>query len=231
MADPRGYQAGTRAGLMVLSQGTCYWPNCKIPVFIYVDKSPVINVYFAHIRAARPNGPRYVPNMTDEQRRDISNLILLCKGHHEAVDGDEKKYPISVLEGWKNSREQYGKSAISGLTGLTEEKLKLMIVQAVESSEKRIAAAIERLDEIDGEAAALLVELKRNSEIQRLQRPVLDPDSVSLLYSIVRPLSESLNMDTVGLLRESAAKIENLPSVVDQLNSVLHQLQRQQWGN
>lgn len=226
MSDPRGYQAGTRAGLMVLSQGTCYWPNCKIPVFIYVDKKPVINVYFAHIRAAKNNGPRYVSNMTDDQRRDISNLILLCKGHHEAVDSDEKKYPIATLQQWKSSREHHGKSAIAGLNGLTEDRLKSMIVDAVEASEKKIDKALSHLATIDKEAATLLSELKRNSEIQRLQRPVIDPDSVSLLYSITKPLHEALNPDTIHQLYGSAVKLENIPSMIEQLNVILQDMRR-----
>lgn len=42
----------------------------------------------AHITAASPNGPRYDPKMTPQDRRDISNGIWLCQDCAKIVDDD-----------------------------------------------------------------------------------------------------------------------------------------------
>jgi hypothetical protein len=60
----------------------------------------------AHIRGARPGSARYDPNMTDEQRRDISNGIWLCVGCATAIDKDEKRFPPKGLYIWKAIHEE-----------------------------------------------------------------------------------------------------------------------------
>jgi len=61
-----------------------------------------------HIRAASPAGPRYDPSMTDDDRRHIDNLILLCDECHNIIDNkaNEHLYPVALLREWKRSHEQ-----------------------------------------------------------------------------------------------------------------------------
>jgi len=42
-----------------------------------------------HIEAASQNGPRYNPNMSDEERRHFDNLILLCDECHSIIDNKD----------------------------------------------------------------------------------------------------------------------------------------------
>src|SRR5436309_2288498 len=108
MPGPRAYNRATIFTLATLGQGTCYWPEppCKVPAIVHIQGEPVINLQIAHIRAAEPNGPRYVPAMSDDERRSWRNLILLCTPHHNMIDKIKPDdYPVEKLEQWKSGRE------------------------------------------------------------------------------------------------------------------------------
>jgi len=62
----------------------------------------------AHIEGAA-NGAgakRFNPNMTPEQRRDISNGIWLCRNCHGVIDKDLGGYPKEELHRLKNIAER-----------------------------------------------------------------------------------------------------------------------------
>lgn len=59
----------------------------------------------AHIRSAREGQARYDPNMTDEERRDISNGIWLCRKCARYIDLDEERFPVVLLNSWKQEHE------------------------------------------------------------------------------------------------------------------------------
>jgi hypothetical protein len=69
-----------------------------------------------HIEAASQNGPRYNPNMSDDERRHFDNLILLCDECHSIIDNkdNESEYPVELLKEWKRNHE--GKRQYSILT-------------------------------------------------------------------------------------------------------------------
>ncbi|MUL33939.1 hypothetical protein [Priestia megaterium] len=75
-----------------------------------LDISDYINVgEAAHIRAASEKGPRYDPNMTDEQRKNITNGIWLCQQCHKVVDdkklSEDKAITVDTLLYWKEKAE------------------------------------------------------------------------------------------------------------------------------
>lgn len=132
-AGPRDYSAGTRGGLVLLSQGTCYFPGCTTRTIEFINGEPFINCQIAHVRDAKP-GNRYVADMTDDERRSFANLVLLCKPHHTLVDKTHpERYSIEDLEQWKADREGAAMGSLQGLNGLTEEGLEEMIRRAVAS--------------------------------------------------------------------------------------------------
>lgn len=51
----------------------------------------------AHIAGERSGAARYVSSMTDEERNDPDNLMLLCRKHHKIVDDNEKIYTREKL--------------------------------------------------------------------------------------------------------------------------------------
>jgi hypothetical protein len=59
----------------------------------------------AHITAAAPQGPRRDPNLSVEERRDAANGIWLCEICGKMVDADRSRYPISLLQDWKEIAE------------------------------------------------------------------------------------------------------------------------------
>jgi len=59
-----------------------------------------------HIEAAEKKGARFNPQMTNEARRSIGNLILLCRNHHVIVDRDQKEYTVSKLKKIKKAHEK-----------------------------------------------------------------------------------------------------------------------------
>ena len=59
----------------------------------------------AHICAASKGGPRYVENMTQAERRHITNGIWLCSDHAALIDRDKATYTIDVLRAMKREHE------------------------------------------------------------------------------------------------------------------------------
>lgn len=81
--------------VLALSGNQCAFPDCKNPLII--DGAFVGEL--AHIYAAEEGGPRYSSDMSDEDRRDFSNLMYLCGYHHTIVDKREllNKYPAEWM--------------------------------------------------------------------------------------------------------------------------------------
>ncbi|MCX5693884.1 MAG: hypothetical protein NT014_01925 [Candidatus Omnitrophica bacterium] len=92
--------------LHTLSGNQCAAPDCTRPL-IAKDGETIISK-IAHIEAASEKGPRYNPNMTDDERRHFNNLILLCDEHHSIIDNmeNESKYSVSMLKEWKRNHER-----------------------------------------------------------------------------------------------------------------------------
>lgn len=88
--------------LFARSRNLCAFPGCSQEL---VTDTGNLVVDICHIEAAEPNGQRYNPRQTDEERRSTSNLILLCPTHHR-VTNDEALYPASKLVEMKQNHEQ-----------------------------------------------------------------------------------------------------------------------------
>ncbi len=148
MPGPRDYTAGTRAGLFAWAHGTCYFPGCKKPVVDVLEGIPVIEVDIVHIRGAKAGSARYDASMTDDERRAVGNLMLMCRGHHTIIDDHEDDYPVPLLHEWKATREsQTGIAAALAATGVDEVGLADLILSVI-----RDMGSIRRV-EVDLEAA------------------------------------------------------------------------------
>jgi HNH endonuclease len=139
MPGPRDYARSTIFSLATLGEGKCYWPKppCNAPVTVIINGGPVTNLQIAHIRAAKSNGPRYVPDMSDDERRSWKNLILLCTPHHTMIDKlKPDDYSIEDLEKWKSDRETGGLARLKGLSDLTEDRLQEMLAYSIKEAQK-----------------------------------------------------------------------------------------------
>jgi hypothetical protein len=81
----------------------CSNPKCKkLTSGPQVDPTKALNIgVAAHITAASPNGPRFDPNCTAEERKSANNGIWLCQNCAKLVDNDTQRYPADLLREWK----------------------------------------------------------------------------------------------------------------------------------
>jgi hypothetical protein len=115
-----GYSMLTIKKLFGLSMNQCAFPGCETK--LVKPEWPGALGEICHICAASPKGPRYVANMTDEERYDYPNLILMCPTHHTWIDRLELDiYTIDALQEMKAKVEQ---SAMQGEKAMLEDLTK-----------------------------------------------------------------------------------------------------------
>ncbi len=101
MAGARNYTESTIKRLFALSGNQCSFPGCGKEL---VNDKHAKNSNICHIEAASKGGERYNPDMTDKQRADYPNLILLCVDHHDETN-DVDKYSVKALKEMKSTHE------------------------------------------------------------------------------------------------------------------------------
>lgn len=97
----RNYTPQTLKQLYGLSGNQCAFPGCTKQL---VNKQNALDSNICHIEAAKEDGQRFNALMSDEQRADYPNLILLCVQHHDETN-DVKKYTVDVLREMKSNHE------------------------------------------------------------------------------------------------------------------------------
>jgi len=90
--------------LFALSRNQCAFPGCSS---LLTDLSSDRTIgEICHIKAQRPNAPRYDPNQGDSDRHAFENLILLCPNHHNLIDSDVDFYTVERLKQIKSEHER-----------------------------------------------------------------------------------------------------------------------------
>jgi hypothetical protein len=92
----------------------CSNPECQAPTSgpcRQLDKS-ITTGDAAHITAASPNGPRFDPSLTSEERRTYDNGIWLCVTHARVVDHDEAGHSVELLRNWKTHAEAHARERL-----------------------------------------------------------------------------------------------------------------------
>lgn len=89
--------------LFGLSKNRCARPECNATLVINNNK---VNLgRMCHIQGENPTSARYDPLMSDEERRDISNIIILCNNCHTIIDSDIDSYSVEFLKKMKDEHE------------------------------------------------------------------------------------------------------------------------------
>jgi hypothetical protein len=88
--------------LFLKSGNLCAFPNCPS---LMMDEKGVFIGQLCHIEAAEPGGERFRPDMTNEQRRSVGNLMLMCYPHHQ-VTNNVSEYPVPRMKKMKAEHEQ-----------------------------------------------------------------------------------------------------------------------------
>lgn len=107
------FSAKTKGYLALRANHSC--SICSVSTSGPSDESPekAVNIGVAsHICAASPGGPRYDPNMTPEERVNITNAIWLCQTHGAAIDRDVLRYSRDELHRIKDVHERGARTKI-----------------------------------------------------------------------------------------------------------------------
>ena len=106
-----GVSQTTKLQLALLSGNCC--ALCGTSLTLDPDaKNQAIIGEVAHIAGARTGSARYDPNMTDEERHHLDNLIYLCPNDHALIDKQAEKYPVEKLRQIKQEHERKVREAI-----------------------------------------------------------------------------------------------------------------------
>lgn len=103
MAKARDYSDRDKKKLYALSGNECANPICHTKL-VNPDENAKDD-QICHIEAASPDGPRYNPTQTDDERRSFDNLILLCHKCHDMIDNNPDIYTVEILKQWKREHE------------------------------------------------------------------------------------------------------------------------------
>ena len=93
--------SSTKRTLYLLSGNECAFPACKQ---LMIDQYNHYIGEICHIEAALPEGQRFNPQQTNEERRHISNLVLMCPTHHSVTD-NVVEYPVLRMQQIKYDHE------------------------------------------------------------------------------------------------------------------------------
>jgi len=223
MPGPRNYTRSTIAALAHYSGGLCYCPGCPEPVLRKVDGKLHLIVQIAHIRGAYPGSCRHDATMTDDQRRDLPNLLLLCGPHHQQADSKEreKTFTREVLERWKAQRESDPETALQRLREVTPTALREIVSDGLREHDTRLLSAIERLEASDGEAADLMRGLvdELTEAYSRMRQGL--PAEIMEMFAIA-----VTRMPPAGMLEEFAMSIHRLDRLKGTLNGFIEAADR-----
>jgi hypothetical protein len=82
----------------------------------------------AHIEGENPGAARYNASMTDEERNNYQNRILLCPTHHTIIDKDENEYTVEKLKQVKKDHEKWVEDSLrSQLPEITFAELEVIL--------------------------------------------------------------------------------------------------------
>jgi hypothetical protein len=87
--------------LFLKSGNQCAFPGCSR---LMMDSEGNFVGQICHIEAAETGGERFNPSMTNEARRSIKNLMLMCYEHH-VVTNNVAKYSAAALRKLKKEHE------------------------------------------------------------------------------------------------------------------------------
>jgi hypothetical protein len=241
MVDPSYFSKPVVAALTQVSGGRCYWPEpeCPVPVTVDIDGDMVLNVEIAHIRGAHKNGPRYVPEMTDEERRRFGNLIFMCPSHHRVIDVLRvKEFSIEKLQDWKEQGEGQSYGVLKLLPGIDEDQLQAALTKALAEHAKELKEQVDKLDSaiarlaaIDQDAASLLrgrmqtankmIDAGRKLSIAADQLRYMQDTSLFLLTAAQLLETNAAWHDTTDRLVNAAQMLSNTTASQDAAVSIL----------
>lgn len=97
--------------LFLKSGNLCAFPSCH---HLIMDADGSFVGQICHIEAAEKDGERFNPAQTNEQRRSLENLVLLCYDHHIKTN-DVDAFPVGRMQQIKADHEKKVNDFVSHL--------------------------------------------------------------------------------------------------------------------
>jgi len=152
----------------------CSNPDCRAPTSgprLESDKA-VVAGDAAHITAASPNGPRYDPSLTSEERRHHSNGIWLCVRDARIVDQDKSRYTVELLHRWKAEAEEDAKRRLA-----RPQDLRISASSEVMEFSRHVKSLIAALETYNENSIMLgieehIIQMTRNAELIGIPAPI-----------------------------------------------------------
>jgi hypothetical protein len=123
--------------LFLKSGNQCAFPGCSR---LMMNEDGDFVGQICHIEAAETGGERFNPKMTNEARRSIKNLMLMCHEHH-VVTNNVAKYPAAALQKMKKEHEAKFTSVEKKMLKAIEDQTKA-ITPGASASLAKIAATL-----------------------------------------------------------------------------------------
>lgn len=208
--------------LWAASGNQCGFPGCEEDV-VDIGQEIVVGE-ICHIRAQSPGGPRYDPDLNDDEVDAYSNLILLCPTHHTYIDKNPEEYSIEELKGWKAEQEEQASHAaelpdeLLTELQLTDSKLETEVEVSISNAKDRYTPELH----VDTSASDIFEPLGRtHSFVENVEGRLnnLD-DEASRLFTdnYINILKES-DEDAYLNLREAVGEVPDLLEDIEQVTA------------
>jgi hypothetical protein len=211
------------AALWTVSNGRCYAPDCVMPVVLEVRPGVYQkNSQVAHIYGVRPGTPRYRPDMPARERDSFANLLLLCTGHHEEVDGKDGEglYPPETLREWKARHEGAAGLVLKNLAIPSTDALMRKLTEIAEPPLERLEAITTRLEETGTVTSETVADLRQVIGRLSMAGPS-DARTAARLSYAAEMLGTAALMKAAGQLAHAA---DVLPGTVSRLERAAGQV-------
>lgn len=132
--------------LFAHSGNRCAFDSCDHPL---IDGWGNFVGEICHIRAALPEGERFDPTMTNEERRAPENLLLMCHRHHVET-GDVTRFDVQAMRDIKLRHEAIFTAAPASLT---EDQVDQAVEYFVDSTiaDRTFSNAVQSADDVPGD--------------------------------------------------------------------------------
>jgi len=211
--------------LFSLSGNRCAFPKCECAI----AESGSLVGEICHIKADRPDGPRYDKTQTEDERQGFDNLILMCANHHKVVDDDTDAYTVERLRSMKLAHE----SNVRPLPETSESSkvVDLLIDQSVTSSSQSGGLAAHTINantiNVHGAGPDSTRTIKTTQAIEALWQTLvkLKSEFNDIIFTDIILLSSELNACFAGqstnTVFEAIGSYENNMVVVQKMQRIL----------
>lgn len=201
---------GTTRELYLYSGNQCAFTGCTEAL---LQQDGNWNCEVAHIYGVKPSSARGNHNLTNEELRESSNLVLLCPNHHNKIDNKnlESTYTVDVVREIKAQHEAKFRTALNGLARI------------IDSTTAHVVKRPENLCALDGFCTNMTEDEIR--ENVALAAPFVDalikqPAALRDVISLVLVHGSTENTRGSTRVRASATRIQGVSSsiTVDELH-------------